>query len=119
MAVRKRFFVYIGVFIAFSALSLAAVLELGYFGVWAAGFRDIPATQILVDLIIMSFIMSMWMIPDAKKYNITVWPFLLGTLITGSLAPLSYLIYKEWVKSKQPTQNTREEAETTASKTHS
>lgn len=50
----------------FAALTGWAFDEIGYFGIWAAGFAGPGAVQILVDLVIVCVLACVWMVGDAR-----------------------------------------------------
>lgn len=81
---------------AFSALSLVAMAEHGYLGIWQAGLTSSASLQLLVDLVIACGLAMIWMTADARERGITVWPFLLITLAAGSFGPLLYLLRRQW-----------------------
>jgi hypothetical protein len=50
--------------------------------------------QLLVDLCISATIASVYVARDARKRGLTAWPFLVGTLLAGSIGLLSYFVYR-------------------------
>jgi hypothetical protein len=82
----------------FSALSLYAIAEVGYFGIWQAGLAGSGALQLLVDLVIACLLIVFWMVRDARERGLNPWPFVLVTLGGGSFGPLLYLLWREWKK---------------------
>jgi hypothetical protein len=82
----------------FSALSLYAMYEVGYFGIWQAGLANAGALQILADLVIACLLIIFWMVRDAREHGLNPWPFVLITLAGGSFGPLFYLLRREWQK---------------------
>ncbi|BDX05640.1 hypothetical protein [Planctobacterium marinum] len=85
---------------AFTGFSLWVLLDVGYFGIWAAGFESAGTMQILFDLVISCLVFSCWMLADAKARKVNPWPWLLAILATGSIAILVYLLVREIQKSK-------------------
>jgi len=83
--------------LAFGALSLWALAEHGYWGVWAEGFRSPGTMQILADLGIGMLLVSSWMVRDARQRKKPVGPWLVATVFLGSFAPLAYL----WLREKE------------------
>ncbi|MEZ5657153.1 MAG: DUF2834 domain-containing protein [Burkholderiaceae bacterium] len=81
---------------AFGALSLYAMAEVGYFGIWQAGLAGPGALQLLADLLIVCTLVMTWMVTDARRHGITVWPFIVITLAAGSFGPLLYLLRRHW-----------------------
>jgi hypothetical protein len=52
--------------LAFGAYTLYAITQVGYFGIWAAGFASPGALQVLLDLVITCLLISSWMVIDAR-----------------------------------------------------
>ena len=84
----------------FSALTLHALLQVGYIGIFESVMVNAGSWQVLVDLVIACLLISVWMIADARARGATVWPFILLTLTGGSFGPLLYLLWRE-VGSRQ------------------
>jgi len=84
--------VLIFVFAAFGAFSLYAMWEVGLLGIWQAGMASVGAWQVLLDLIVMSFIALGFIMRDARQTGRKVWPFALLTIAAGSFGPLLYLL---------------------------
>lgn len=79
---------------AFGAFSTYVMWEVGYLGIWQAGMASPGAWQVLVDLVVMSFIALGFIWRDARLTGRTVWPFALLTVAAGSFGPLLYLLLK-------------------------
>ena len=79
---------------AFGAFSMYVMWQVGYLGIWQAGMSSPGAWQVLVDLVIMSWIALGFIWRDARQTARTVWPFALITLAAGSFGPLLYLLLK-------------------------
>ncbi len=86
--------VLILVLAAFGAFSTYVMWEVGYLGIWQAGMASPGAWQVLLDLVIMSFVALGFIWRDARLTGRTVWPFALLTLAAGSFGPLLYLLLK-------------------------
>ena len=84
------------------AFSAYVMWEVGYMGIWQAGFASLGAMQILLDLTICCVILASWMIMDARKRGVVAWPWVLATLFVGSISPLLYLIVREFGKETYP-----------------
>ncbi|MCC2615915.1 hypothetical protein LJ739_06650 [Aestuariibacter halophilus] len=82
----------------FGGYSVWLMMEVGYVAIWQAGFTSPAALQILMDLAIACVIISSWMIGDARARGITVWPWLVAVLTTGTLAILVYLLVREFAQ---------------------
>jgi len=92
------------IFIDFALLSAWALWEVGYFGIWQAGIESAGSIQILADLIVCCVLIGAWMVKDARERGVKVAPWLIATLFLGSIAPLVYLITREYSKQSKPTQ---------------
>jgi uncharacterized protein YacL len=77
---------------AFGAFSLYAMWQVGYVGIWQAGMASVGAWQVLLDLVIMSFIALGFMARDAHRTGRKLWPYALVTVAAGSFGPLLYLL---------------------------
>ena len=77
---------------AFGLFSTYVMWQVGYLGIWQAGVSSVGAWQVLLDLVIMSWIALGFIWRDARGTGRTVWPFALITLAAGSIGPLLYLL---------------------------
>ena len=76
----------------FGVYTLYAISQVGYFGIWAAGFANAGSLQVLLDLVISCLLISAWIAMDARANGRNPWPYLLITLLGGSFGPLLYLL---------------------------
>lgn len=97
----KLFLLYV-LLIDFALYSGWVMLEYGYFGIWKAGFINPATGQILFDLVIACLLISGWMLGDAKSRGENAWPWVIATLLAGTLAPLVYLIRREHLRAAKP-----------------
>lgn len=82
------------ILLAFGAYSGYATWQVGYLGIFEAGFANPGALQILLDLSVACLILIFWMISDARTRGLNAWPFVVITLAAGSFGPLLYLLYR-------------------------
>ncbi len=82
----------IATLVLFGALSAAAILQHGYFGIFTLPFQTLGGTQVLIDLVIALTLVMVWMWRDAKATGRNAWPWLVATLALGSFGPLVYLL---------------------------
>ncbi len=75
----------------FLLLTAYALLEVGYLGLFSYQFHSPAGWQVLVDLVIALLLMLTWLVPEARKAGRNPWPWVVGTLLTGSVAPLVFL----------------------------
>lgn len=83
------------VLLAFTTFSLLVVGEVGYFGLWQAGFASSASLQILLDLCIACGLGGLWLIGDTKQRGVSAWPWLIAVLALGSIGLLAYLFLRE------------------------
>jgi len=90
-----------------AVLTVVFALFLGYTA-WVAIRRDPPlleylaslgpgswGMQILLDLAIALGLVCAWLIRDARRRGRRAWPWVVGTPVFGSLAPLLYLLQRK------------------------
>ena len=77
--------------IPFTALSIQALIDVGYVGVLQHQMQNSAGVQVFVDLAIALTLILTWMIPEAKRKGRNPWPWVVVTLIAGSFGPLLYL----------------------------
>ena len=80
------------VLLAFGALSTLALLEHGYWGIFAFHFPSSAGWQVLTDLVIACTLAIIWMVNDAQRTGRNPWPYVALTLVGGSFGPLLYLL---------------------------
>lgn len=83
------------VLIDFALFSAWVMWEVGYLGIWQSGLASPGSLQVLLDLVICAGLICFWMIGDARQRGVNPWPWVVATLLAGSLAPLLYLIVRE------------------------
>tara|TARA_R110000868_G_scaffold95307_1_gene262276 strand:+ start:526 stop:837 length:312 start_codon:yes stop_codon:yes gene_type:complete len=90
-----RFFALLIVFAAFGGLSLMAIMDVGYFGILEPHFQSWGGAQVFVDLVIVCLLACIWMVHDARTSGISAWPFIVLTMVAGSIGPMAYLLVRE------------------------
>ena len=85
----------LAILILFLALTVAALWQHGYWGIIEPHFQSFGAAQVFADLVIALSLFLVWMWQDAERLGRNPWPWLVGTLATGSIAPLVYLITRK------------------------
>lgn len=90
-----RTLVLAAVILAFSALTVLALVEAGYLGILAPHFRSYAGAQVFFDLVIMCVLGCIWMVADSRHSGLAAWPFIAITLVAGSFGPLLYLAVRE------------------------
>ena len=82
------------VLIDFVAATAYVLWTYGLVG-WIPPLFNEPVTMLVTfDLLIALGISTAWMVNDAKRRGVSVWPFIALTLSTGSTGPLLYAILK-------------------------
>jgi hypothetical protein len=79
----------------FAGLTAYAVYHYGYLGFFESLMSNAVGITALVDLCIALTLVMAWMVRDARTRGISVAPYIVATLIAGSVGPLAYLIRRE------------------------
>ena len=87
------------ILIPFTALTVYAVWDVGYFGIFDYQRHSSAGWQVFADLVIALVLVLTWMIPEAKRQGRNVWPWVLVTLVAGAFGPLLYLATRPQIKS--------------------
>jgi drug/metabolite transporter (DMT)-like permease len=77
---------------AFSAMTIAAVSQHGYVGIFEYQFRSLAGLQVLADLSIALLLVLAWLWQDARANARNPYPWVVLTLAAGSFGPLLYLL---------------------------
>ncbi len=77
--------------IPFLVLTVYAVSQVGYVGIFDYHRHSPAGWQVIVDLVIAILLIILWMIPNAKAAGRNPWPFVVISLFLGSIGPLLYL----------------------------
>lgn len=86
--------------IDFGLFSTWVMWEVGYLGIWQAGLASMGSLQVLVDLVIACTLIMVWIHGDARARGVNPWPWIIATLFVGSLAPLLYLLLREYGRAR-------------------
>jgi hypothetical protein len=76
----------------FGAFSIWVVATQGYFGFLGLAGREPWGLQMLLDLVIALSVAFGWMRSDARRRGIATWPFLIATIVLGSIGILAYCV---------------------------
>ena len=79
------------VLLVFGLFSAWVVSEVGYVGIFTYHLHSPAGWQVFTDLVIACVLVLVWMIPEAKAKGRNPWPFVILTLLAGSIGPLAYL----------------------------
>jgi drug/metabolite transporter (DMT)-like permease len=78
--------------LAFGVLTVAAVMQHGYVGIFEHQLQSLAGLQVLADLGIALLLALAWLWRDARQAGRNPWPWLVLTLAAGSFGPLLYLL---------------------------
>lgn len=81
--------------IPFTALSLYAITQVGYIGVFDYQMHSPAGWQVFADLVVALALIAIWMVADAKKSGRNPLPWIVITLFLGSIGPLLYLLFSQ------------------------
>ena len=96
----KTMLVLVVAWLAFAALSNAAVAQFGYFGLWRLIGQDLGTVQLFADLTVAMVLVTSWMVRDSRTSGVAAWPYIALTVAGGSVGPLSYLIHRAWRRQR-------------------
>lgn len=83
------------VLIPFALWSSLVVVDHGYFGFLELALREPWGAQVLTDLTIALVLFTSFAIPDARRRGITIWPYVVLTVLLGSIGALAYVVHRE------------------------
>ncbi len=82
----------LAILIPFTVLSVYAVTQVGYVGIFEYHLPSPAGWQVFTDLVIGMVLILVWMVRDARRTGRNVLPFVAITLALGSFGPLLYLL---------------------------
>lgn len=81
-----------GMLVPFLLLTAYAVYQVGFVGIFMYQTLSPAGWQVFFDLVIALVLVLTWLIPDARRLGRNPWPWVIGTLFTGVIAPLAYIV---------------------------
>ena len=85
---------------AFGAFSIWVVAGYGYLGFIALA-RDEPwGLQMLLDLVIACSFGAGWMLGDARRRGLAAWPYVVLTVLLGSIGLLAYVVARGFTSGR-------------------
>lgn len=90
----RKFLLWI-VLVDFALFTLWVMWQVGYLGIWQAALSSPGSVQVLFDLAISAGLVCVWIVADARQRGVVAWPWILATLVLGSLSLLAYLLVRE------------------------
>ncbi|REJ83877.1 MAG: hypothetical protein DWQ36_19430 [Acidobacteria bacterium] len=82
----------VALLIPFTVLTVYAVMQVGYLGIFDYHRHSPAGWQVFVDLVIALVLILVWMQRDAQRRGRAFVPYLIVTLAAGSFGPLLYLL---------------------------
>ena len=83
----------IAILIPFTLLTLYAVSQVGFIGIFEYHLHSAAGWQVIADLVIALVLLLTWLVPEARKAGRNPWPWVVATLLLGSIGPLLYLVF--------------------------
>jgi hypothetical protein len=80
--------------LAFAAFSFWVMAQIGFVGIWRDGFASLGSTQITIDLVLACLVALGFVVPECRAAGRPAWPWVLLTLVGGSLGLLAYLLWR-------------------------
>ncbi len=90
-----RLFILVVLFVAFTAYTLFVMAGHGILGFVELALREPWGLQLFLDLLLMLALFSTWIWGDAKSRNLPSWPYMILSLLMGSMGALVYLLHRE------------------------
>jgi len=87
----SRRWLAVALLVPFLPLSVYALVEVGYLGILDYHRHSPAGWQVFADLVIALLLVLTWLVPEAKRTGRNPVPWVIGTLLTGSIAPLLFL----------------------------
>ena len=76
----------------FACLTAYAVSQVGYLGFFEQMASSIVSITVGADLVIALGLILLWMVRDAREHDVSPTPYVVLTLLLGSVGPLAYLL---------------------------
>lgn len=91
------------VVVPFTIFSVEVVMKAGPIGFLDLAWREPWGMQILLDLTIAIFINCTWIRRDARERGLPYLPYLLASVLLGSIGTLSYFVHRAF--ASQPSRD--------------
>ena len=101
----------IAVTLAFTALTVMALIHHGYWGIIEPHFQTWGAGQVFADLVIALGLFLIWMWRDAKTLGRNPVGWTVITLFLGSFGPLLYLLTRKTDRASASSQSVQPQAQ--------
>lgn len=83
------------ILVPFTALTLYAVMDVGYIGIFDYHRHSSAGWQVFADLVIALTLVLLWLFDNARRTGRNPWPWVVMTLFLGSFGPLLYLAFAD------------------------
>lgn len=93
-ALRSKAVVALAILAVFTAYSLWVIAGHGFTGLLSLVGSEPWAMQLLLDLVLACSFGIGWMRSDAKRHGLASWPFIVATLLAGSIGLLGYVAWR-------------------------
>ncbi len=88
--------------VPFAVLTIFTIATVGYVEIFNYQRHSPAGWQVFADLCVALILVLSWLVPDAQKAGRNPWGWVVATLFTGSIAPLTYLaLYGRRVEIKK------------------
>ena len=91
----KKLAIPLALGVVLTPVSVLALIEVGYVGIWASTLESWSSLQVILDLLLCVSIAFTALTRDARERGVTLWPWMVGTLFLGSPVLLAYLVVRE------------------------
>lgn len=99
---RTRLVILLCLYAVHTAITLVALTHFSLIGLLQQAALNWGTAQIFSDLTFALVLVSVWLTADARRRGVAAAPWLLGTLVFGSLSPGLYLIVREVALTRAP-----------------
>lgn len=89
------------VLVPFTVLTVYAVAQVGYIGIFDYHRHSPAGWQVFADLVIALLLVLTYLVPEARKAGRNPWPWVVLTLFLGSFGPLLYLAFGDRASSRE------------------
>ncbi len=89
--------------VGFLAVSVYALVDVGYWGVFSTLLRDSGGWQVGFDLVVACSIASAWVWRDARERGRSPWPWLALVPLAGSIPLLTWVVVRDLLPAARPT----------------
>jgi len=90
-----RLMVWVALLLVHGAISMVAMMEVGFLGIFEEGLATWGTRQVFSDLTVGLVLVSIWLVRDARERKVSAWPFLVAMLGAGTFSPLFYLLWRD------------------------